>query len=167
MYTFVKIFVRMHALTDDINILSRPGFSHASEVREIPQTDWSDLETPHGYGGPIATDQAALQQGISDWRKSQRDAGWVAEFIRLHPLIDTDQLRPLVDFLAFNRETVFVDLPLSKDNRRLYYRKGIRHALTVASRSLTLRQMTADEWPLFRQLYEVACAPTMPIRTIF
>lgn len=99
---FREDFIRIHALADDIDILSRPGFTHASAVRNIPQTDWSDLETPHGYGGPVAIDLTALQEGISDWRQRQRDVGRVAEFIRLHPFVDTDQLRPLVDFLLAN-----------------------------------------------------------------
>lgn len=151
---FREDFVRLHSLSDEIDILSRDAFSHASTIRNIPQTGWTDLETPHGYGGPVATNEAALRDGIADWRERQRSAGRVAEFIRVHPFIKTDELRQHVDLLAFNRETVCVDLSLDKKERRRYYRKGVRHALNVAERSLTLRELEPDEWPLFRHLYE-------------
>jgi len=151
---FRKDFVELYARPDEVDHLSQDDFSHVSAIRKIPETDWYDLETPHGYGGPVANNISALEKGISSWRERQRAAERVAEFIRVHPFINSDELRPHVDFLEFNRETVYVDLSLTKDIRRQYYRKGVRHSLKVAERALTLRKLAPSEWPLFRQLYE-------------
>src|SRR5262245_30247233 len=57
-------FMALHALRDGVETLEFPGFRHAAAVRQIPGTDFEDLETPWGYGGPVALDESAFWQGL-------------------------------------------------------------------------------------------------------
>lgn len=151
---FKEEWTALHAFPDSIDSLRFPGFSHSAAVRSIPGTKLFDLETPHAYGGPWAGDSAALIEGLGLWRQRQRQAGRVAEFIRLHPFIDAARITSFFDHLEVNRPTVVVDLRQSSEQRRSHYNKGARHALRRAERLLTLRRLAVNEAPLFQSLYE-------------
>jgi len=122
-------------------------------IREIVQVaghrlaePWCDIETPYGYGGPLSnTDDAsflaAAHQSFAIWCRQNRV---IAEFVRLHPLLNNQRwLSPQAE-LIFDRETVSVDLtgvrdgkpPFSKD---AYYmlRRAERAGMSVTVQSPT------------------------------
>ena len=52
-----------------------------------------DLETPYGYGGPIANsnDREFINTGNEKFLEWVKDSNILAEFIRFHPLFNTNQ----------------------------------------------------------------------------
>ncbi|MFN0042817.1 MAG: GNAT family N-acetyltransferase [Alphaproteobacteria bacterium] len=155
---FRRDFVALHARPDEIDALELPGFRHAAAVRHIPGEDGEDMETPWGYGGPIARDGAAFWEGLGLWRQRQVDRGRVAEFIRLHPFINPLALRGFVDNLRFDRLTVLADLTEPAATRRRRYTKGTRYSIAYAERRLNLRELDPSDAGLFRRLYEEGLA---------
>ena len=156
-------FLALHAHPDACDRLDAGDFRIGAAVRAIPGPIpghtwpgqiWYDLETPHGYGGPVARDRAALEAGLAGWRARQRVAGRVAEFIRLHPCLNPEALTGLVDHLAFNRLTVMVDLRPSAPARRAGYSQSTRRFLRHAEKVLTVRRLGPTEGPLFQRLYD-------------
>ena len=147
-------FIALHSRPDAGDSLETDGFRIGAAVRAIPGTLWNDLETPHGYGGPLARDAVALAAGLRAWRHRQTAAGRVAEFVRLHPCLNPAALEGLVDHLAFNRPTVMVDLRCDRKARWAGYSKTTRNILRQTARTLTVRPLAAEEWPLFQALYE-------------
>jgi RimJ/RimL family protein N-acetyltransferase len=155
---FQSSFVRLYAAPDKVDTLELPGFRHASAVRQIPGEELEDLETPWGYGGPVARDGDAFWRGIGEWRRRQADRGRVAEFIRMHPFLNPLAFRGWFDQIRFDRLTVLVDLSEPQDARHRNYSKGTRYSLRQAEKALTLRRLEAGEGELFRALYEAGLA---------
>jgi RimJ/RimL family protein N-acetyltransferase len=147
-------FVALHARPDPIDALPLPGFHHAAAVRTIPGTDVEDMETPWGYGGPVASDEASFWEGIGRWRQRQRDHRRIAEFVRLHPFLNPLGYRGWFDQIRFDRLTVLVDLAVDSVQRRRGYSKGTRYSLRQAERLLTVRALVPGEGALFRRCYE-------------
>jgi len=160
---FKAEFINLYSAPDATDIVATPDYVHGAAIRLIPGTTITDLETPHGYGGPIAKNPQDIGNGLNDWRKRQEDAGHVAEFIRLHPFINATVLQDYFDHLVFNRQTVIVNLETPNEQRRKYYSKGTRHALGVAEKKLTVRQLEPQDWPTFEKLHEITlvrnCVP--------
>jgi hypothetical protein len=147
-------FIQLYGAPDPIDTLETPQYKHGAAIRSIPGTDRTDMETPHGYGGPIARNISDLKDGIHAWRERQERAGHVAEFIRLHPFFDAGALDGLFDHLMVNRETVIVDMSVSREQHRAAYSKGTRHALRVAEQRLTVRDLAPNEGDILRRLHE-------------
>ncbi|MCA9665824.1 MAG: GNAT family N-acetyltransferase [Myxococcales bacterium] len=141
----------LHAAPDALELATGDGgFCHGAALRPLPldaggAPGWHDLETPYGYGGPIAHDLAALERGLERWCERQRDMRHVAELIRFHPLIDARALAARLDFFARDRETVIVDLGVSAEARRAAYHPSARRHLARARRALEVRPLRADE----------------------
>lgn len=78
----------------------------------LPPETWFDIESPYGYGGPLASTDAAdfcgaAHRAFAAWCEEQRI---VAEFIRLHPLIENQRwLDPQVE-VVYDRPTVSLNL---------------------------------------------------------
>jgi hypothetical protein len=120
------------------------------------EESWCDIETPYGYGGPLSnTDDASFlasaHQSFTDWCRKYRV---VAEFVRLHPLLNNQRwLCPQAE-LIFDRETVSVDLARVKDDMPPFS-KGACYMLRRAERagmSVTLQSPTAGI-EYFAELY--------------
>jgi UDP-perosamine 4-acetyltransferase len=92
--------------------------------------------------------------GLNAWKERQQAAGRVAEFVRLHPLLNPLPLSDAFDMFHFNRSTVMVDLAAGRDPRWKYYSDSTRNCLRKASRLLHIRRIRADESNLFQELYE-------------
>lgn len=151
---FDPAFVGLYAAPDPIDSLHKADFRHASAIRAIPQSPGRfDLETPHGYGGPVALTPEALKQGLEDWRAQQAAQGRIAEFIRFHPFINVSAYEGLLDHIALNRQVCVVDLAESPEDRWKRFSKGTRHAMNRARRELTLRQIDQTDAALFTSLY--------------
>ncbi|MEI8394112.1 MAG: GNAT family N-acetyltransferase [Rhodospirillaceae bacterium] len=155
---FREDFIALQARPDPVDTLETGDFRIGAAVRAIPGTTLTDLETPHGYGGPMARDGAALAAGLAAWRTRQRAAGRVAEFIRLHPCLNPEALAGQVDHLAFNRATVMVELRAGREARRARYAKTTRNILRRTVETVSVRVLRPDEGPLFQALYEAMLA---------
>ena len=148
-------YVRLHGRPDGVDILDQGDMLHAAVVRDIPDTEQQDLETAHGYGGPVATEATALARGIAEWRRRQAGAGRVAEFVRLHPFLNPLAYREAFDEISFNRTTVLVDLGPTDVERRRFYSKGTRHAIKRGQNALTIRTLGPRDAQTFKDCYEV------------
>jgi hypothetical protein len=146
-------FLELHA-PKGLDTLRRSDFCHGAVEKPIAGSARCDLETPWGYGGPLALDPDALAAGLAEWRSMQQARGRVAEFIRLHPFINPVALWGRLEMLEFNRPTVIVDLQQTAAERWNFYRDSTRNCLRKAQRTLTIRRLAAAEWPLFQALYE-------------
>ncbi len=155
---FRRDFLALHARPDGIDMIAEDDFRHAAAIRRIPGTDLSDLETPWGYGGPVASDITALRDGLARWRQRQGASGRVAEFVRLHPFLNPMAMREAFDILRFDRLTVVVDLAEPAKARWRHYSKGTRYSINTARKKLRIRRLGAAEAPLFRALYEAGLA---------
>src|SRR5215216_5455867 len=147
-------FLALHAQPDRVETLEFPGFRHAAAIRQIPGTDLEDLETPWGYGGPVALDEPAFWQGLGLWRQRQIDKNCVAEFVRLHPFLNPMSFRGWFDHLRLDRLTVVVDLTEPAATRWGQYSKSTRYSIRQARKQLTFRQLGPKEGGIFRQCYE-------------
>jgi len=83
---------------------------HALHTTVVPGTGWCDASSPYGYGGPIATTDAAdfvrfAWQAYTQW---MREAGVLVEYVRFHPLLANE--RWYGGRVQDNRAVVCVDL---------------------------------------------------------
>lgn len=78
-----------------------------------------DFETPYGYGGPISNSEDPIWIGnaISLMKRYFENNGYIAGFIRFHPLLRNQNFLPNFDLL-FDRNTVVVDI--SKDEESIW-----------------------------------------------
>ena len=151
---FLPAFWALHADPDPTDRLEQTGFLHGAAIRAIPGIGRCDLETPYGYGGPVADSDRALADGLAAWRDRQRRAGHVAEFVRLHPCLDPRPLAGLFDHLQENRLTVMVELGRGRAARFSHYGETTRQLVRKTRKTLQVRRLDVSEWPLFRALYE-------------
>jgi RimJ/RimL family protein N-acetyltransferase len=164
---FRSDFVALHARPDGIDSLELQGFRHAAAVRAIPGTDAEDMETPWGYGGPIARDVPAFWEGLALWRQRQANHRRVAEFVRVHPFINPIALRGFLDQIRLDRLTVLVDLAEATIARRRRFTKGTRYSLAQAERNLSLRRLGPADARLFQRLYEDGLVRNAAIESFF
>jgi hypothetical protein len=150
---FREDFIALHA-RHGVDGAFGETFSHGAALVPIPDSDRFDLETAWGYGGPIARDQAGLAMGLKAWKERQQAAGRIAEFVRLHPLLNPVPLFDHFDVLHFNRMTVMVDLAAGRDARWKHYSDSTRNCVRRSSRLLDVRRIGGDEVNLFQELYE-------------
>jgi hypothetical protein len=97
---------------------------------------WYDLESPYGYSGPLSdTDDpsflADAHQAFATWCQ-ENDV--IAEFIRLHPLLDNQRWLDSDIELIFDRQTVSLDLKRLIEDRPPFS-KNARYALRQADRA--------------------------------
>jgi hypothetical protein len=151
-------FVSLYARPDRVESLIEPHYRHAAALRPIAGTMLFDLETPHGYGGPVAPTAEALQAGLSEWRASQKAAGHVCEFIRLHPFFAAERIADAFDHLVLDRQTVTIDLREGTASRWSRYTKTVRNVLRRAGERLTIEELPPEQWPVFRELYHAGLA---------
>lgn len=145
----------LHARPYPIDEIRTDSFVHCAAVRPIPDAGAEDLETPWGYGGPAGRTVSDLTDGLRAWRERQRKAGRVAEFVRFHPFVNPAALWGHVDVLLFDRPTVLVDLRQSQTERWNFYSDSTRNCFRRSERLLTVRHLHPDEWPLFKELYDI------------
>jgi len=147
-------FAALHARPDPIDSLMTDGFQCVSAVRSIEDSPYEDMETPWGYGGPAAINEASFWRGIGMWRQRQADRGRVAEFVRIHPFLNPVALRGFLDQIRFDRLTVVVDLTEAAEIRRRRYSKGTRYSLRKAEQRLEIKPLGREDALIFRRLYD-------------
>ena len=112
-------------------------FWHANGDR--PRRDYYDLSTPWGYGGPVVWGSAARNaQRFAGFRTALHEYcvanGIVAEFLRLHPLMENHQLFGADPGLYRKSSTVWVDLTPTEEEMLASMRKGHRRDIARARR---------------------------------
>jgi hypothetical protein len=83
---------------------------HGFHLTPLPDTDGFDIQSPYGYGGPLANseDHGFLGRAWAAYTESARSQGVAAEFIRLHPL--ARNARFYGGLIEEDRLTVWIDL---------------------------------------------------------
>ena len=115
-----------------------------------------DIESPYGYGGPLSSssDAGFLTKAWQAYRNWLTQCGVVAEFVRLHPLLENDRYLDSEMECTVDRETVSMELSRFLEDP-MPYSSGTRYMLRRAQRE-DLQVLTLD--PVqhieeFRQLY--------------
>jgi hypothetical protein len=154
-----SITAHLYAYESGSSVLAYPfllrSFSRIGE-RALGET-LCDLETAYGYGGPVASGAAdgflaEAWSAFDAWCKAHRV---VAEFVRLHPLLDNGKLLPAEARRSQDRETISIDLVEVTEGAEPYSAKArnmIRRALRSGATVVSLSGMDALEQ--FRQMYE-------------
>lgn len=99
---------------EDEKVLLMPvllrAFSHRDTVRY-------DFETPYGYGGPLAntSDTAFITRALSALADYGAEHGFVAGFVRFHPLLHNEVGFSAVGSVIPDRQTVAIDTSLSEE----------------------------------------------------
>ncbi|MGE4554435.1 MAG: GNAT family N-acetyltransferase [Desulfovibrionaceae bacterium] len=83
---------------------------HGFHLHAVPGTDWFDVQSAYGYGGPVSTSPdpdflAGADRAWSDWC---RERNVLAEFVRFHPLLEN--WRAFGGQVLPDRPTVWMDL---------------------------------------------------------
>jgi hypothetical protein len=157
-----------HALHDDDGVtpacavassgghrLIVPGLLH-----RIGEDEGFDLQTPNGYGGPLATEGIARSELDAAWEAFRALAaarGVVAAFFRLHPVLENERWLPADATVVDDRETVLVDLRAGIDAAVRAADSRFRNKVKRAERDgLLVRWNAAADWPAFERLYAEA-----------
>ncbi|HNV68754.1 MAG TPA: GNAT family N-acetyltransferase [Candidatus Ozemobacteraceae bacterium] len=137
-------------------------FVHSFLVHSIDGNDGVDLETPYGYGGPLANTQdpeflTTAWRAFATWAHDRRV---VTEFVRFHPLIENTRFVADPDLkISVDRETIWYDgsagAPTSGSETNAVpsaaFRRGVAHALKSG---LRFAELPIDScYELFRSLY--------------
>jgi hypothetical protein len=106
---------------------------HGFHLTVLPDVDGFDIQSPYGYGGPMANtkDPEFLERAWHAYAGWARTSGVAAEFVRFHPLAQNDQFyRGQVEE---DRQTVWVDL--EADDLFAGYKTRVRTAIRKAEKS--------------------------------
>lgn len=118
-------------------------------------TIYYDLETVYGYGGIYCNtdDKGFIQKALNLYQEQCEKENVVSEFTRFHPFNNTHALLDdYFDFIADDRDTVYVDTSISKDDRWKSYSSNTRNVLRRCYKDLVLRKTTDID--SFIRLYE-------------
>lgn len=116
----------------------RHFYYHAFQIGAVPGTNFFDIQSPYGYGGPVATTTAPafLNEAWSAYSRWCQGNNILVEFIRFHPLLEN--WRYFSGETLDDRQTVWIDLatpsePLSGylTRARTTVRKAIKNDLRV------------------------------------
>ena len=113
-----------------------------------------DLETAYGYGGYRTSSQNPefIKQAMEAYSQFCAEENIVAEFIRFLPFnLFPHQFPQYFDFLIPDRQTVIVDLTVSKQQRWSQYDANTRNVLRKAEKNLTFSR--ADNVAIFMEMY--------------
>jgi len=125
---------------------------------ETLEGEWFDIQSQYGYGGPLAnTDEteflSAAHSALGAWCLESRV---VAEFVRLHPLIDNERwLDPQME-VVYDRPTVSLDLTSDVEvGVEALLSKTARYMLRRAENGGLTAEIKADEdsFDRFVELY--------------
>lgn len=129
-------------------------YYHAFHLARVNNTHYYDIQSPYGYGGPIATTENKdfLDCAWQEYLSYCQSQNVLAEFIRFHPLLEN--WKYYQGEIVFNRQTVWIDLNVDDliasyhENRvRTAVRKGLKNNVRIHFAT------QAEFLPAFKQLY--------------
>lgn len=114
-----------------------------------------DLETAYGYGGFYTnTDNFEfLSNGMKKYEEKCIEENIIAEFIRFHPFNNFPHKHSaFFNVNIHDRDVVYIDLALSKEERWKTYSSNTRNILRKCEQNLTFKK--SDNLDIFIELYE-------------
>lgn len=114
-----------------------------------------DLETAYGYGGYFSNNcsENFLSSALEKYHEYCIEKNIIAEFIRFHPFNDIHNfLNNYFDLLVHDRDTIYVDTSLSKEERWERYSSKMRNILRKCEKELIIKK--SDDIEKFISLYE-------------
>lgn len=119
-----------------------------------------DFETAYGYGGPIynTDNEAFIKRSLSAFKEELSETGYIAGFVRFHPLLNNQTHFDSIGDLLFDRNTVAIDLTESAEDvwmneihtkNRNVIKKGQKEGLRFKA------DYNYDSLVRFRELYEI------------
>ena len=131
-------------------------FYHAFHLSQISDTDYYDIRSAYGYGGPLANtnDAAFLSRAWKFYTQWCAEKKVVAEFVRFHPLLEN--WKYYQGAVWPERQTVWIDL-LNQDRMNLYdkrVRTSIRKAINQGLKITWLSG--SDALSIFPNFYRTA-----------
>lgn len=163
---YKKEYVRLYAddkntaecfvYREDANIYFHPFIR--SPVTQSPK--YSDIQTPYGYGGPIATtdDPFFVKNALSEFYTQAKEKGVIAELLKFHPF--QDNYSTIVQIfpgkIAKMRNVVWVDINIGEDFRlaKIYphaNRKNINKSVRAGCK-IKFGQ-SEEQWKAYLDLY--------------
>lgn len=110
-------------------------------LREIPNTDFYDLTSVYGYGGPISklngtfnADEYALE--LQEFLKDKRI---ISVFSRLHPYISQEKIISNLGNIEPLGKVVNIDITLPQEESRRAYQKSLKNQVNKLRRTCTIR----------------------------
>jgi len=127
-----------------------------NKIGNITVSDnYYDLETVYGYGGIYCNskDEIFLEKALKRYEEYCYSENIIAEFTRFHPFNNIHyNCTGFFDLLINDRQTVYIDTTLSKENRWANYTSKMRNILRKCEKELTfVRSNNIDN---FIHLYE-------------
>lgn len=112
-------------------------FYHAFHRCKIPGTDYTDIQSPYGYGGPLVntTSYDFMARANAAYLQWSLEHNIIVEFLRFHPL--TKNWLYYQGETFFNRDTVWLNLKVAdlfalyKSRVRTEIRKAYKNGLVV------------------------------------
>lgn len=114
-----------------------------------------DLETAYGYGGFVINtdDEKFISNAVNQYIQKCLEENIIAEFIRFHPFNECPiKHKELFDMNIYDRDVVYVDLELSREERWNSYSSKTRNILRKCEKELSFENSTNME--KFVELYE-------------
>ena len=114
-----------------------------------------DLETAYGYGGfYLNTDnQEFIKIALEKYEQKCLEENIIAEFIRFHPFNSfPKEDQEFLNMNIYDRDVVYIDLSLSKEDRWKNYASNTRNILRKCERALVFQK--TDDIEMFIELYE-------------
>lgn len=114
-----------------------------------------DLETAYGYGGFYTNtdDSMFILNALKNYEEKCIEEKIIAEFIRFHPFNDFSQkFSSFFDMNIYDRDIVYIDLFLSKEERWKTYSSNTRNILRKCEENLKIEE--SYNLDNFIELYE-------------
>jgi len=114
-----------------------------------------DLETAYGYGGfYLNTDnQEFIKIALEKYEQKCLEENIIAEFIRFHPFNSfPKEDQEFLNMNIYDRDVVYIDLSLSKEDRWKNYASNTRNILRKCEKVLVFQK--SDNIEAFIELYE-------------
>ena len=114
-----------------------------------------DLETAYGYGGFYLNteNQEFVKNALDQYEQYCLEKKIIAEFIRFHPWNTFPQeQKEFLNMNSYDRDVVYVDLSLSKEERWKNYSSNTRNILRKCEKELVFQK--SDNIEAFIELYE-------------
>lgn len=121
-------------------------YYHGFHLAAVPDTGYYDIQSPYGYGGPVASTEnadflKAAHQAYAQWCLEKNV---LVEFLRLHPLLEN--WKYFSGSIKDDRQTVFIDLAGEGDLFSQYatrVRTAIRKAIQLGLRVIWVKSQNA------------------------
>jgi len=124
-------------------------------VNQIINDGYFDLETAYDYGGFYLNteDEEFLEKAFEKYNNKCEEEKIIAEFIRFHTFNNFPlKYSKFLDMNIYDRDVVYIDLLLSKEERWNTYSSNTRNILRKCEKELTF--MKSNNLDKFIELYE-------------